>query len=131
MLTILSLLPISRKFRAFALASFALSGLLCAPVMAGPAEQSFHTAQKQYQSGDLNKAITSLQQAIASKGDYVEALSLLGSCYVELGEFDKAVEPYSHAAQLRPNDGTILRGYQTALENARSEEHTSELQSQR
>ncbi|HAO99253.1 MAG TPA: hypothetical protein DCQ83_04340, partial [Fibrobacteres bacterium] len=111
-----------RRFRVFAMAFFLAGGLLRVNASAGPAEQLFQAAQKQYQSGDVNKAVSTLQQALASKSDYVDALVLLGSCYVELGEFDKAVDPYRRAAQASPNDRGILQGYQTALEGAGQQE---------
>ena len=108
----------SNRLHSFGVACLVVLGSLCTPIAAASADQLFQTAQKQYQGGDINKAISSLQQVLASNKDYVDALALLGSCYVEMGQFDKAIEPYHHAFQIKPGDRAILKGYQTALDGA-------------
>jgi len=86
------------------------------------AQEWFKRASELYQDGAVDEAVGSLQEALKLNKDYTEALALLGSAYVESGEFAKAVEPYRHASELKPNDYSILLGYTNALEGAGRQE---------
>ncbi len=98
---------------------FPISGQAQAPTSA---VEWYQRASELYQDGAVDEAIGSLQEALKLNKDYPEALSLLGSAYVESGEFAKAVEPYRHASELKPNDYSILVGYANALEGANKKE---------
>ncbi|MDB5049403.1 MAG: hypothetical protein JWO30_2474, partial [Fibrobacteres bacterium] len=107
---------------------FAALGLILALASSGfadgpkSAEEWFKRANENYQEGNVDEAIGSLQEALKLKKDYLEALTLLGAAYVESGEFAKAIEPYKAATELRPTDYSILLGYSNALEGAGKQE---------
>ncbi|HXF05581.1 MAG TPA: tetratricopeptide repeat protein [Blastocatellia bacterium] len=58
----------------------------------------------------LDRAITELQQVIAREAPPAEAFSLLGAAYEQAGRTDDAIEQYSRALALDPNDRLAREG---------------------
>jgi tetratricopeptide (TPR) repeat protein len=60
-----------------------------------------------------NDTIVWLNQAIKIQPEFFEAHFLFGEVHLELGQFEKAIEAYRKAIQLRPNDPTpqVKLGY--------------------
>ncbi|MEO6952423.1 MAG: response regulator [Polyangia bacterium] len=99
-----------------------------------------------YKRGQLKKAITSLEQAIAQKPDGDEALVALANCYLDRGSTKKALEKAQAATKANPNnaEGYLVIGavqqqdgkksdakvaYQKYLELAPSGRYASEIRS--
>ncbi len=108
----------SRLLRRLAVCALICSALLPAAVLADTADSLYQAAQDQDQDGNINDAIANLQKAVAAKPNFADAWAKLGSCYIENGQFAKAVDPYHQAAQLQPDNYAVLLGYQSALEGA-------------
>src|SRR4051794_6906891 len=55
-----------------------------------------------YQKGDTDKAMVSLQEAVAKKDDLVMARSMLGDLYRARADYDSARQQYEVVARLDP-----------------------------
>src|SRR2546426_4304940 len=79
--------------------------------------------------GQLAEAKELLNEVIQSNPDSFEAHWLLGSVYVQAKQITEAIPHFEKAINLKPDSPQALRELGDAYLEARSEEHTSELQS--
>jgi len=68
-------------------------------------------AANYYAQGKLEVALDELHNAIAADPNYVEAFSLYGLIYMDIGERAKAEENFSKALRIAPNDSSINNNY--------------------
>src|SRR5688572_30543978 len=97
-------------------------------------------AMQRAQAGDFAGAEPLFAQVVALRPNSGQALHLLGQARLKLGRFAEAREPLERAAKFLPNEIaaqinyagclSVLGDHAAALAALRSEEHTSELQSQ-
>jgi len=82
----------------------------------GPLLSLQEQAVKRYQLGDYRAAIPLLEQALELEPRFMDAHAALADCWLKSGELPKAVAVYRGALELSPDDATLLRGLETALE---------------
>jgi tetratricopeptide (TPR) repeat protein len=89
--------------RVVLLFTFAITLLLTA--CSGASEEHYNDARTYFESSDYERAIESLDQAIAKKPDYFLAYDLRALCYTLKNppDFDRAVADYSQVIQLHPD----------------------------
>jgi tetratricopeptide (TPR) repeat protein len=56
-------------------------------------------------SGDIDRAIPALEQALKLKPDMVEAQFAIGECYFNKGDKEKAEEAFARSTELQPSNG--------------------------
>ncbi|MCB9187320.1 MAG: PD40 domain-containing protein [Flavobacteriales bacterium] len=64
---------------------------------------NFEEALKYYSSKRNAEALEYLQKAIKADERFVEAYSVSGDCYADLGDFDKAIANYKKVVELNPD----------------------------
>jgi tetratricopeptide (TPR) repeat protein len=84
------------------LAAILALGLNWASAFAG--QSSVIEAQHDYNSGRYNRAVDTLNSAIAKSPDDASLHFLLGQSYYQLGEFPRAAASFERAVQLAPKD---------------------------
>ncbi|MDP9268089.1 MAG: serine/threonine-protein kinase [Acidobacteriota bacterium] len=67
------------------------------------AEVFYQRAAEHAKTGDLDRAITELNEAIRIKPDYAEAFYDRGGAYYSKREYDRAIQDYDAAIRLRPD----------------------------
>ena len=65
--------------------------------------------------GQLQLSLEKLERALAHDPSYVDAHTVLGALYEQIGDSRKAEQHYRRAAQLRPKGGAELNNYGTYL----------------
>jgi arylsulfatase A-like enzyme/Flp pilus assembly protein TadD len=75
--------------------------------------------------GRLNEALPIIEECVAEVDGDIFARSVLGSAYIQRGDFDKALEVYRRAVELESNDETLHLGI-AAVHLARGELEASE-----
>lgn len=101
-----------RNLLTFAATTWLLSSLLylvsgCASGSSGSARNdaalnSYVQGVRAYQSGDTDKAVTNLKDAVSKNNDLVMARSMLGDIYRARSNYDAAREQYEVVARLDP-----------------------------
>jgi Tfp pilus assembly protein PilF len=71
------------------------------------AHKEFRKAHKAAEKGDIQKSIEHLQKAIAADPAYMEAYNNLGSRYLELKQFDLAIDELEKARHLSPDSALV------------------------
>ncbi len=91
--------------RHFSLATGALI-LVCAltAIRAPAAQNPLNDAQRDYNAGRYNRAVDSLNAAIAKSPDEAPLHFLLGQSYYQIREFPRAISSLERAVQLSPKD---------------------------
>jgi Flp pilus assembly protein TadD len=99
-----------RDFRAIAVMVLGLLALPAAAQAAGTSSSSesdppdlYEQAEELIDDEDYAEAIPLLQQSIQEKGEYADALNLLGYANRKLGDKAKAMTYYTKALNLEPN----------------------------
>ena len=67
------------------------------------AERLYHQALELFRSGNLNQAIARLEQSLALKAEFPDALEALGVCYSKADRLDDAIETTKRLAKVSPN----------------------------
>ncbi len=80
-------------------------------------EPYFNAASAYAQSGDLNRALAALEQALKTADDDLAAQAYynLGNVYFEMRQFDKAVEAYQQTLLRHPSDEDARHNLELAL----------------
>jgi tetratricopeptide (TPR) repeat protein len=73
----------------------------------GKALKEYERSQKAYRSGDLTSSAAHLQKALEIYPQFVSAHNALGLRYVQLREFDKALDEHQSAVALNEADGEV------------------------
>jgi len=100
---------LTRFFLAFLLvfpATPALAGQQ--PDAAAALEQTLQRAVEMQKGGDVVGAIDAYQTVLGIDPKRVDALSNLGACYVQLGQFEDAIKHYNAALAIDPGNATVL-----------------------
>ena len=71
-----------------------------------------------HQSGFLNQAISEYKAAIEADDQFEEAWSNLGGVYASQKSFNKAIEAFEKALEIKPDRPTTLNGLGTVLYDA-------------
>jgi len=115
--------PTARTWWPFALAVMALLPAAAAGLygyLQGPFWQALETAQRSPDAGaapvDPAAMVARLEARLARNGNDAEGWKRLGRSYVVLGRAADARRAYGRAAQLAPDDLTLLEGYADAAE---------------
>jgi Flp pilus assembly protein TadD len=61
------------------------------------------------QSGDLAEAVTWYGRALSFRGNIIEVLNALGSCYLDLGDKARALEVFRKSLELGPGQESIRK----------------------
>jgi len=64
----------------------------------------YDEAVKIYESGEIEKAVEKLKEALAIDENYVLALSAMAVYYQKLGQFDEAIACATKVTELEPDD---------------------------
>ena len=95
------------------------SGPLKGPTVKKPysdeAIKRYNRGVELHQAGFLNQAIGEYKAAIAADDRMEEAYSNLGGIYAAQRSWNKAIEAFDKALELRPDRSTTLNGYGTVL----------------
>lgn len=83
------------------------------------AVELYENAQSSAKSGDVNKAIEQLQEAIAIHPQFIVALNEMSVLYVYLGDLTKAGDALVQAIRIAPNDFTLRLNYGYVLMQAK------------
>jgi tetratricopeptide (TPR) repeat protein len=67
----------------------------------------FQLGMEAYNSGDLDKAVTELEQAAREDLDNYRAFNYLGAAYASKGQYEMAVGSFKYAAQINPDIPSI------------------------
>ena len=74
----------------------------------GNADLQLQLANACYDAGDWKNAADAYEKALPKKGNDPNLLTDLGSCYRNLGQFDKALEMYRKAQAIQPTHSQSL-----------------------
>ncbi|NIM36275.1 MAG: tetratricopeptide repeat protein, partial [Hydrotalea flava] len=66
------------------------------------------------QKGDYISCIRAAEKALQLKPNYPEALNNIGSAYIGLHQYNKAIEPLQKAIALKPNFQLAINNLQLA-----------------
>ncbi len=72
-------------------------------------------SQKAFEAGDIRGSADHLEKAVQIYPDFLQARSILGTRYVRLGEFDKALAEYQAALAIDPHAPQIYLNLCVAL----------------
>ncbi|MEO6095932.1 MAG: tetratricopeptide repeat protein, partial [Fibrobacteria bacterium] len=119
---ILSICAVCLTFSASAAAAAAKVKAAMAPAKPALAESKVFEICKQgraqYTSGELLKAIKSLEKCVEHEPRNREAWVSLANASLEAGHFQTSANAFSKAETIRPGDEEFLRGYLSALDGA-------------
>src|SRR5207249_6177040 len=98
-------------------------------------EEIFDDANGDLAVGNLESAAEKYRRCVETNPEFFDGWHALGMAQMKLGHFAEAIDAGKKAVELRPNDQiawtSLSLFYNRAgnIKEARSEEHTSELQS--
>lgn len=75
-----------------------------------------HNGRALHQAGRLDEAEGAYKAVLARNANQVDALSLLGTLYLQRGRWDDAARIFDHALQINPNQPIVLNNRGYALE---------------
>jgi len=75
------------------------------------ARRAFEQATSAWRQRDFNRTVAFLQQAITFDSDFFEAQLLLGEVYFTGGNFEKSIQPYRRAIEIKPDRFPQARFY--------------------
>lgn len=87
----------------FMIATAAMALMMACSTPAEKADISYREGLKQFERHDIKAAIKHLEQAIEYQNDKDYIYITLGHCYMNLQDYDKAIEIYSKAIETTPN----------------------------
>jgi Flp pilus assembly protein TadD len=67
------------------------------------------------ETGRINEAVAHLSEALRTSKDLAEVYSNLGTAYSQMGKYDLAIENWTKAAELKPNNISALNNLAWAL----------------
>ncbi len=77
---------------------------VAAPQAGGPADELYHKALMEFQEGELDTALATAEQAIATDEQHFQANLLLGRILLRKKDYLRAVAVLRHASEIRPEN---------------------------